>query len=69
MDGTAEIREVKHQSEYEDIFELKEKTGKICFKSLDNLPKVISFDFIETKDPLKGAFSETQKQETHEKMF
>lgn len=36
---------------------------------LDNSQKVISFDFIQTDDPLKNHFSEKDKAVTHSYMY
>lgn len=43
--------------------------NKICFASIDNELKQVSFDIISAADPLRGHFEVKDEEETHLKMF
>ena len=41
----------------------------MCFYNRDGLEKEVSFDFIESSDPIKSTFTEERKQKTHEMLY
>ena len=50
-DGSNEIDSISYMNQYERTFFLSSSSGKVCFSSLDNHSKVVSFDFFTREDP------------------
>jgi hypothetical protein len=50
------------------VIEFLTDDNKICFATLDDQMKQVSFDIMSTSDPLKDHFSVKEEEETHLKM-
>lgn len=48
------MEDFSYKAHYEGKLNFKFDGGKICFRILDNIGKMVSFDLVEMNDPMRG---------------